>query len=60
MLRLELLQEVLLLLLITSGLASLLLALVIHHLLDHGAGLAVQVAELTVLWLDLGCVNGGG
>lgn len=55
----ELLQHVLLLLLIAALATRLLLALVIHHLLDHTAGLAVQVAELAVLGRDLGRVDLG-
>lgn len=57
---LELLEDVELLLLVAGGLAHLLLALVEHHLLDHAAGLAVEVAEVAVLGLDLGGVDLGG
>jgi hypothetical protein len=60
MLLLELGQEVELLLLVARGLASLLLALVEHHLLDHAARLAVEVAQLAVLGLDLAGVDLGG
>lgn len=60
MLLFELVQNIQLLLLVTRGLASLLLPLVEHHLLDHAASLAVQVAELTVLGLDLRSVDFGG
>lgn len=56
----KLLEQILLLLLIAGGLVHLLLALVVHHLLDHAAGLAVKVAELAVLGLDLGRVDLGG
>lgn len=59
MLVLELLQDVQLLLLVARRLAHLLLALVEHHLLDHAAGLAVQIAEVAVLGLDLGGVDLG-
>ena len=59
MLLLELLENVQLLLLVARRLAHLLLALVEHHLLDHAAGLAVQVAEVAVLGLDLGGVDLG-
>ena len=57
MLRLELPHNLRLLLLITARLALLFLPLVIHHLLDHAAGLAVQVAELAVLGRDFGDVD---
>lgn len=45
MLRLKLLQKIPLPLLIARQPAHLLLPLVVHHLLDHSARLAVQVAE---------------
>lgn len=57
MLRLELPQNLRLLLLITTRLASLLLPLIIHHLLDHAASLAVQIAELAVLGRDFADVD---
>lgn len=60
MLLLELLQQLELLLLVACRLASLLLPLVKHHLLDHAARLAVEVAQLAVLGLDLGGVDFGG
>jgi len=59
MLRLELLEQVHLLLIIAGGQAHLFLPLVEHHLLDHGARLAVQVAQLAVLRLDLARVDLG-
>lgn len=59
MLFLEFLQYVQLLLFVAGRLAHLLLALVEHHLLDHATGLAVQVAEVAVLGLDLGGVDFG-
>lgn len=59
-LRLELLQDVELLLLVARGLACLLLPLVEHHLLDHAACLAVEIAQLAVLRLDLAGVDLGG
>ena len=56
----ELRQHILLLLLITTGLPLALHLLIIHHLLDHAARLAVQLRQLRVLRLDflhvdLGC-----
>lgn len=54
---LELLQHVQLPLLLARRLTHLLLPLVIHHLLDHAPRLAVQVAQLAVLGLDLGRVQ---
>lgn len=60
MLPLKLLQNLHLALLIARQPAYLLLALVVHHLLDHGARLAVQVAQLGRLGLDLGHVDLGG
>jgi hypothetical protein len=56
---LELVEDVELLLLVARGLAGLLLALVVHHLLDHPPCLAVEVAELAVLGLDLAGVDLG-
>ncbi|KAK5631590.1 hypothetical protein RRF57_007304 [Xylaria bambusicola] len=60
MLRLEFLEDVSLLLVIRGREAHLLLALVVHHLLDHAARLAVEVGQLAVLGLDLGDVDLGG
>lgn len=57
MLSLELLQCVHLALLLARRLALLLLALIPHHLLDHGPGFAVQVAQLAVLRRDLSGVD---
>lgn len=57
MLRLELPHNLRLLLLITARLARLLLPLIIHHLLDHPAGLAVQIAELAVLGRDFADID---
>jgi len=59
MLRLELRQQLGLPLLLARGQAGLLLALVVHHLLDHAARLAVEVAEARVLGLDARHVDGG-
>ena len=55
----KLLQHILLLLLIARRLTHFLLTLIIHHLLDHCARRAVQVAEFAVLGLDLGRVDFG-
>jgi hypothetical protein len=55
----KLLQHILFLLLLAGRLALPLHLLVEHHLLDHAARLAVEVAELGVLRLDLGDVDGG-
>lgn len=57
MLRLELPHDLGLLLLITTRLSRLLLPLIIHHLLDHAAGFAVEVAELAVLGRDFADVD---
>lgn len=57
MLLLELLQDIRLLLVIRRRQPLLLLALVVHHLLDHAPGLAVELAQLRVLGLDLGHVD---
>lgn len=59
-LRLEFLEDVGLALIIRGGEAHLLLALVVHHLLDHAARLAVEVGQLAVLGLDLGHIDLGG
>ena len=56
---LELLEDVGLALVVRGGQAHLLLALVVHHLLDHAARLAVEVRQLAVLGLDLGHVDLG-
>lgn len=53
----ELLQDIQLALLVARRFPHLLLPLVIHHLLDHAARLAVQVTQLAVLGLDLGRVE---
>lgn len=55
----KLLQHILLLLLVAGRLAHFLLALVVHHLLNHCARLAVQIAQLAVLGLNLGRVDLG-
>jgi hypothetical protein len=57
MLRLELPHNLRLLLLIAARLASLLLPLIVHHLLDHPSRLAVQVTELAVFGRNLADVN---
>lgn len=57
MLRLKLPQQLRLFLLIARRQTSLLLALVIHHLLDHASRIAVKVPKLRVLRLDLGDVD---
>lgn len=59
MLGLELLQQVRFLLLVTSHATGLLLALIVHHLLDHGAGLPIQVTQARVLGCDFGNVDLG-
>jgi hypothetical protein len=59
MLRLELLQHIHLLLIITARQSCLLLTLVIHHLLHHTPRLAVQVAQAAILGRDLGGVDLG-
>lgn len=53
MLLLELLQHIHLLAIVTRRQAHLLLALIVHHLLDHAPRLAVQIPQLAVLGLDL-------
>ena len=60
MIRLELLQKLFLLLLITGQATRLLLALVVHHLLDHGAGLTIEVTQTRVLRRNLGDIDLGG
>lgn len=55
----ELLEHILLLLLVGSGLAHGLLSLVVHHLLHSLSSLAIQVTELAVLGLHLLRINGG-
>ena len=57
MLRLKLAHNLRLLLLLTARLPSLLLPLIVHHLLDHAAGLAVQIAQLAVLGRDFADVD---
>lgn len=59
MLSLKLLQHIHLLLLVTRHPARLLLSLIVHHLLDHGAGLTIQITQTRVLGLDLGDINLG-
>lgn len=59
MLRLKLLQDLPLPLLITRQPAHLLLPLIIHHLLDHGPRLAIQIAQLGRLRRDLAHINLG-
>ena len=59
-LRLELFEDIRLLLFLRRGQTLLLLPLVEHHLLDHAARLPVEVRELRILWLDLGDVDLGG
>jgi len=57
MLRLELAHNLRLLLLVAARLASLLLPLIVHHLLDHAAGLAVQVAKFAVFGRDFADID---
>ena len=52
MLGLEFLQQIRFLLLVTSHATRLLLALIVHHFLDHGAGLTIQVTQARVLGCD--------
>jgi hypothetical protein len=52
-------KHVLLLLLVRAGQTHFLLLLVVHHLLDHGSGVTVEVAELAVLRSNLGGVDPG-
>lgn len=52
-------KHLLLLLLIRARKAHLLLFLVVHHLLDHRSGVAVEVAELAVLRGNFGGVDLG-
>ena len=59
MLRLEALQHLHLLLILARRLTHLLLALIIHHLLDHAPRLAIQIAEFAVLGRDLRDVDLG-
>lgn len=59
MLSLELLQQIHLPLLVTAGTTHLLLSLIIHHLLDHGASLAIQIAQTGVLGRNLGDIDFG-
>jgi hypothetical protein len=60
MLLLELPHNILLLLLITVRLPRLLLPLIIHHLLDHPACLAIQIAKLAVFRRYLADVDARG
>lgn len=60
MLVLKFLEHVQLLLLITRRLPSFLLSLIVHHLLHHAPRLTIQIAQLTVLGVDLGGVDLGG
>jgi hypothetical protein len=53
----KLLQHVLLLLLIASGLSHLLLPLVIHHFLNHASSLSIKVTQSAVFRLNLGNIN---
>lgn len=57
MIRLELLQKLFLLLLITGQATRLLLALIVHHLLHHGASLTIEVTQTRVLGCNLGDIN---
>ena len=57
MLLLEILQHIKLLLLITSRFPHLLLALIKHHLLNHGSRLPVQVAKFAAFRAYLGDVD---
>jgi hypothetical protein len=57
MLRHELLEHVLLFLLVTRGLALSLHLLIVHHLLDHSASIAIQIRQLGVLWCNLGSID---
>ena len=57
MLFLELAQHVCLARIVTRRPPQLLLPLIPHHLLDHAARLAVQVAQLAVLGRDFRCVD---
>jgi len=59
MLRLKLPHNLRLLLLLAARPAHLLLPLIVHHLADHAARLAVQVAEFTVLGHDFRRVDPG-
>jgi hypothetical protein len=55
----KLLQQLILLTLVTRRLPLPLHLLVVHHLLHHPPRLAVQLRQLAVLWRDLGCVDLG-
>ena len=52
-------QHVLLLLFVACRLTHLFLLLVVHHLLNHGSGVAIKVTELAVLRGNLGCIDLG-
>lgn len=56
---LELLQQLHLLLLVTGRATHLLLSLIVHHLLDHGTSLTIEIAQAGVLGGDLGHVDLG-
>jgi len=55
----KLLQQLVLLTLVTRRLSLPLHLLVVHHLLHHPSRLAVQLRQLAVLWCDLGRVDLG-
>lgn len=57
MFRLKLLQNIRLLLIIARHPACLLLALIIHHLLNHAPRLTIEVAQLRVLRANLRYVD---
>lgn len=59
MLRLELLQNILLLLLLARRQSHLLLPLVKHHLLHHPSCLSIQIAQLAVFGLDFSDIDLG-
>lgn len=59
MFSLEFLQQLHLLLLVAARATRLLLSLVIHHFLDHGASLTIQITQTGILWRDLGYINLG-
>lgn len=59
MFSLELLQQLHLLLLVAARATHLLLSLVIHHFLDHGTSLAIQITQAGILWRDLGYIDLG-
>lgn len=57
MFSLELLQNVHLPLLVASQPAHLLLPLIVHHFLDHGPRLAIQITQTRVLRRDFAHIN---